>query len=70
MVNLDRRVSMIRVTYGTCTRCHNTFPVGDWYMNLNVIEIQRDDPWICPGCKERLNTQEITISYEFEGGGC
>ena len=58
---------MNRVTYGTCTHCHNKFTVGDWYDFLNIEGIQREDPLTCPGCKESLRTNEIIISYEYEG---
>lgn len=60
-------VNMSRVTYGTCGYCHNRFTVGDWYDFLNMEKIQDDAPWTCPGCKKKLKTTEITVSYDYEG---
>jgi len=58
---------MSRVTYGTCTHCHNKYAVSDWYDFVNLEDNTNEKPWQCPGCKDHLETREITISYEYEG---
>ena len=57
---------MVRVAYGKCNYCGNTYPVTDWY-DMVEIENQTPQPWTCPGCKKRLTTQQIEITYKHEG---
>ena len=56
-----------RIAYGKCNYCGKTFSVVNWYDFLNNEEIQTETPWTCPGCKQKLKTSQIEISYKYEG---
>ena len=58
---------MVRVAYGKCNYCGETFSVVDWYDFMNSEEIITETPWTCPGCKQKLKTNQIEITYEYEG---
>ena len=57
---------MNRIAFGKCNYCGQTFSVVEWYDFMNNEGLQTETPWNCPGCKQKLRTDQILISYEYE----